>query len=355
MTTPNSLLPPPAPDAPATPAPVAAPLTPEQQLAGAYDVVDAPAALPEPKPAPGPVEPKPAPVAAAAAPAPAVVGPKHPKYLTTQATALGVPDSVIAAVSTDVLGDIVAQQTTLVLSERRTQGIAALRQGDTPPTNLVPGQAAAAAAPAPAAFDWGEVDDEIDGQRVRRKIAEDEIHPAIANVIKKQDERIKQLEGAIREAGQQAQAQQERSLEQRLDAAFSTMPRAFGTGPAAAVKGTPEFARRKAVWAMMNEMPAEVRQTMTLEAALAQCAEQIFGIKPGAAAAATPAKPKAPPAAVVVADWNDGAVARPTNRTPSPLPNGRAKAAASVADYLSDMKNGEGATDGDTTIDEFLP
>ncbi len=348
MTTPNSLLPPDSAPAPPPVAPAPAPAPVASTLASEYDIAD-------PAVPPADAVPQPVPVASAAT-VPPPAPPKHPRYLLAQATELGLPEAVVAGVSTEVLGELVARETKLVMQERRGQSVAAARQGDSPAVPVAAAATPAAPVPPPA-FDWGEMDDEVDGRVVRRKVTDDDLHPAIAGVIKRQDARIKDLEAAIASAGQQVRANEERTIEARLDAAFSAMPRAFGEGPAAAVKGTPAFQRRKAVWAAMQEMPPEVKATMTLEAALAKCAEDLFGVK--VATAATPPKPSPKPKpvpAAVVDEWNDGSLARPTNRTAPAQANGRAKAVASLSEYLGGISTGEAADGGpDVTLDEFLP
>lgn len=316
-------------------------ITPAEQLANEYDVKDEPFVSLKASPPPPPAAAATVPPTAAAGPAKATT---HPKYLVSQATDFGIPESVIAAVSPDVLGDLVYRETKKAMAEARTQSVAAARQGDAVSPPPPP--------PAPPPFDWGEIEEDgEDGAKIRRKVAEDELHPAIVNHIKKLTDKIAKLEAGWEAAGQEVKAQTERTVEQRLDAAFSTMERAFGKGAAADVKGTPAFARRKAVWMAMQEMDPEEKKGMTLEAALAKCAKDLFGVTP--AAAAGPKKPK-PPAQAVIDDWNEGVVNKPTNRVAAPQKNGVAKARSSVADYLDEIKNSDAEGEGDVTLEEFL-
>jgi hypothetical protein len=125
------------------------------------------------------------------------------------------------------------------------------------------------------------------------------------------------------EHGQQAQAQQ--TFEVRADRVFAKFPNIFGEGRGFELQGTPEYARRVAVIEQVQRMqkePGSLEQKLSRAALILY--PQLTERKP---------EPKRPGHSVD--EWNDGALAKPTNRNTSEPPS-EAKARKSVAKWFAE-------------------
>lgn len=329
---------------------------------------------PQPKPAvpvpgasetPAPSAPKTA-VAAAATKTPVQASepakPKHPAWLLAQAESFGLHPLMIERLDTDTLGAVVTDE----MKKARTRTQASPDSGQLPGQTAAPAQAAPPAVPA---FDWGEHEDfeyDFDGKKVskgKRKFTDDDVHPAIAAVIKKQSKEIEDLKAFVGTMATQARSATESRKEQAFNAAFDKFPSFLGKGSPQSLHGKPEFERRRilyqAVDGMMKAMPAEVRATMSLDSAVQSMAKSIFNVEPEVAAAAseTPVQPsKRQPGTnghASAQDWVNGAVAVPTQRTPNPAGPGRTKAVEAATDWFNEARTTE-PDGGLTSIDEFL-
>ena len=282
------------------------------------------------EPSPGPErvkldEPGPVPAASTSQPKP---GPSA--WLVQKAEGLGLPSALIAGASDEVLSRAVIEQMGRLSAERSAPRV----------VETVSNPVQISQTPAEeSAFDWGEMDDRDDaGRPVKRKVSRDDLHPAIANVIERQDKQIRELKKALEGMTRGQQESAEQSFVQRLDAAFSKSPELFGAGSGESLKGTAEFARRQVVYQQIMAMPPESRRGMTVEQAVDAVAKTLFG-----KGAAKPIRPSAE-------EWNEGAVAVPTQRKGGGEPEGRDRAISSVSEYLRETGGAPG-----TSLDEFLP
>lgn len=299
--------------------------------------------------------------AATAAATPVASDATHPKWLLKQHADLGLPAGALK-LTTDDLGELVAQTAARARQEAQAQGRQSAVQGDAANAASAANPGAASASqptvtPEPA-FDWGEIDDEDDdGRPIKRKVDEKELHPSITRVLKDQAKRIAELEGVIRQ-GQQAQARaQEQSFEQKLDAAFGRHPGLFGQGSAAAVKDTPAFKRRKAVFMEIRALTPEQRAGMTIEQAVDQFAAELFGAQAPAPQQGQQAQhgQGTQQARGAADEWNAGAVSRPTPRRNNDDAPSRAKAVDAARQYFNEHASDGGApAASDATLGEFL-
>lgn len=351
----SQVLTPPA--APVTPANPQAPAPTPSLLESLYDVSDDAHVITLPEPAPKPaaapptgVTPAPVPAAQAVPPPPpsSAAAPKTPapgavpEWLKKKADEFGIPASIVSRATAVELDEMVMG----LMKSRMESTYEALR-------NPAPPVAAAAAVqpppPAEPEFDWGEIEEvDANGRALKRKVVEkDEIFEPVAHVIKRQDKRIAELEAFIKTMTQQVQVNQERTVEQQFDAAFSKHAKVFGSGAGAELKGTPEFDRRVAVFNAVKMIPPEVRKTITVEQAVERVSAALFG---AVAAAATE-----PPAAESVIDrWNAGSVQKPTQRQGRDTPHGEKRARESVTAWAREQADAGASLGGDTSIDEFL-
>lgn len=345
------LTPPATPVTPATPqAPAPAPT-----LESLYDVGDDAHVITLPEPAPKPVAAAPtgvtpAPVQAAQAvpppPPSSAAAPKTPapgavpEWLKKKADEFGIPASIVSRATAVELDEMV-----MGLMKSRLESTYEALRNPAPPV-----AAAAAVQPPPPAepeFDWGEIEEvDANGRALKRKVVEkDEIFEPVAHVIKRQDKRIAELEAFIKTMTQQVQVNQERTVEQQFDAAFSKHAKVFGAGAGAELKGTPEFDRRVAVFNAVKMIPPEVRKTITVEQAVERVSAALFGT---VAAAATQAPDDA------VERWNAGSVQKPTQRQGREAPLGEKRARESVTAWAREQADAGVPIGGDTSIDEFL-
>ena len=259
--------------------------------------------------------------------------PQKPTALTKRAEALGLSASFIERATTEELAETVVE----MLSMRQAPSV--------PEPVQSPRPTAPQPEPEPE-FDWGEIEE--DGRK--RKVTDEDIHEPIVKAFKKQQKEIAALKRALEERDSRAQAAVEQTFEQRLDAAFSANEKLFGKGRGEDLKkaGAPAFFRRKAVFEAIQAIPVAERAKMTIEQAIAQVSEDLFGPQVAAAATQTQTKPKAP----AVTDWNNGAVATPTQRKgPPDNKPGRSKAVESVTEMLREAQTDDSSTDLEGFLD----
>jgi len=265
--------------------------------------------------------------------------PKHPQHLLRHAEALGFHPALVEALPTEQLTQVVMDALAAQRREAASQQLAAQVQR--------PAEAASAPTLGPPQgqrslaeeFDWGEYeDDDGSGRKVTKKVDPEDLHPALVGVLKRQQQQLAELRRQLAEQSQQQQQARERTTAQRFDAAFARFPKLFGAGSAEDVKGTPEFARRSAVYAQVMAIPPAQRAGLTIEQAVEQVAKTLFGPLDAGAR---------------VEGWNAGAVAVPTKRGADPAP-GRSKAIQSVEEYMREQRSQGGSLFAETTEDEFL-
>lgn len=389
----------PAPAAPVAPANG----TPQSTLASMYDIQDGPAVVnvkvPDAPPAPAAAATAPAPSAATAQPAPAPApsaspapsttpaqpavlpggdlpsvtssgstppqapltpASQHPAWLTRQAADLGVHPLVAERLDTASLTQVVMEELSRQRAEFAERSRAAtIQQPPAAPQQApAPGQPAAVAQPQqPPPFDWGTFDETDHEGRVigKKTYTEADIDPAVAHHIRTLTQEVAGLKQFINTMGQQAQTSREAQVQAEFDRAFDRFPSIFGQGTAQTLKGKPEFERRRVIYGavkgMYSAMPPAARDAMTIEAAVAAMTQNMFG----AAAAATPTPAPAVPGVPTPQQFQQGAVAQPTQRRDSGKPLGRDRAVDEARQWWQDQQAAGGLpADGGTSIDEFL-
>lgn len=379
MTTPNSLLSPPPQNGAAVT--IEAPL---DALSASYDIQDEPApidlkaiedlAKPAPKPAPTPTPTPQAPAAvpatapATAAPVPAPAAPEkrpsaHSASLLKRATDLGIHPIVIDRLNSSELSDLVFEQMSARLAAAAENSRAATVQSAAQaPAAPEPQKVEAASTPAEEqdrSWDWGEhqaydeYGNPIAGKKM--KYTDEMLNPALAHHIRAQAKRIEKLEKFISQVEQQQVTRHESRIERDFDEAFSLFPDTFGVGGAAAVRDNAELMERRkvtyaAVRAMFSTMPKEVAGKMTIKDGVVAMAKSLFGKDPKVEAASTPAVPPNHPGQ----RYAGAALAAPTNRQPSDLPLGEARAKEEIKAWWNENRESGTPQGGATTPDEFF-
>lgn len=366
-----------------------------EQLAASFDVQDNPAPIQLPfqaKPAATPATPPAGTTVAPETPAPSVppVQPaqqpsqqpappiagqptpadiKHPAWLIDAAVnRLGMHTLIIERLTTPEL-------TQLVVSELARSGQSAPQTQASQVQNAsgkTDAQAAANVAaqtppnaPQEPAWDWGEhqafddMGNPLAGKKM--KYTDDMINPAIGHWIKKLAAEVKEVRDFQNRMKQKVAENQHRTIEDQFDQAFSLFPAVFGKGNVHEIKSNPEFFQRRqlifgAVRGMFRSMDPAVAAKMTVEQAVKVMAKSLLGVEPPAPAPAAAANGNASqlPANHPGQNFANANVAVPTQRQPSQLPLGDARAAAAVQAWWDENRNAGLPADGATTMEEFF-
>jgi len=313
------------------------------------DPPEAPEALPDASepdtnavPAPGPVsaprERDPA-TGRCLAPAEAVPS-QHSPRLVRMAKDLGLDDGEINSIPADRIEDIVYHLNKQALAQARSHSIERTLAGATE-RNIVNQQSDPVA---PAAKPADEFDLGID---------EAQYDPGLIAAIKKmgksQDARIKELESQVSAVTQREVVRANETTADRIDRAFSKHETHLGKGKGRELaEESRDYQRRIAILAMVDRDKGKG----SLESKIDHAVTNLYG----APAPAAPAKPAAaaddPELETRRRDWNNGGLARPTQRQPSDMPNGTRKAEKSVAAQLKEM--GAVEESGEAGPEDFL-
>jgi hypothetical protein len=295
----------------ATPAP-----SPAESLAAEYDYTDIlPSAVAQ--------EPEPAPAAAPAQPA-AI---QHPRYLVNMAIDMGFTQEEIATTPSDTLGRMLQ----VIQSRQRLQP-----QQQQPQQQ----QQAVTAPPEPEEeIDLGDTSD-----FTPEVIAL--VKRAATAAVKAATKRIKPVAEQVDELRQLDQMRTHEQRNEKLDQLFTGLgadySAHFGSGSGKQVKqnNPTAFRNRLEVVAALDVMRAS--RPGTDEEHMAKVVKLLFPVE---AKGDTTAKQQ---------EWQEGGVARPTNRKPAAEPPGPAKARKAVAEFLNNHPTVTASREGDkATKDDF--
>ena len=261
----------------------------------------------------------------------------HSPRLVRMAKDLGLDDGEINSIPAERLDEIVYHLNKQALSQARTSSIERTLAGATerPLASQQPDPAAAAVVPA---------DDDLG-------LDEAQYDPGLLKAFKKlQDagqasaKKIKELEGQLQQVTQRQAARANETMANRIDRAFVKHKAHVGEGRGAELaEGSREYQRRIAILTMVDRDKGKG----SLEAKIDKAVSDLYG------------EARRPPVTVLPDPlearrqaWNDGTLARPTQRQPSDLPNGSRKAERSVAAALAEM--GVAEESGEAGADDFL-
>lgn len=177
-------------------------------------------------------------------------------------------------------------------------------------------------------------------------LKDEDYDPGIAELIRtvrSQAKEIKELKEGLGGVRSFQQAGVQESLAQQCDRAFEKHESVLGKGKGTDLQPTdPHYIRRKSVLALVDQMPKKGSLADRIDRAV----ETLFGVAPAPAPAPTNGTQLSPEQQ----RWNEGTVARPTQRKPSDDPPGRKKAEAAVANFLNEQTQIT-----PDSADEFLP
>jgi hypothetical protein len=294
---------------------------------------------------------------------------KHPDWLYTVATDLGIPPEECDELSSAALGNAIRRARRYEQSQSRQASrddarMEAHAGSQTQPHNEP-------AAPEPDPFDISEIEGQLDPK-----------FRAFLHAVKEKSKEVDALKAQLAAVGQREQQRELQSNAQMLDGAFEAIGEkfadVFGEGDAGDLgpEKAAEMKRRLAVvTAAVGGMDIRTLSRRQLNAKIKEAADMIFGDLVGKrgpaasaaappdpyAAAVAPSRPAKPQrsgpaprstnrAVPTEEDWEQGALAVPTQRRGGAEPNGRAKAIRNVQEIL--RQGGDGATDAE--IDDGL-
>jgi hypothetical protein len=177
---------------------------------------------------------------------------------------------------------------------------------------------------------------------------------------------MEELKGIIKQTQQTAQQTQNQTAEQIADGYFANLgrDREFGVGPSGSMANAPSFARRVAVLSLMMQLGGQNERNFR------QAVEILYGIglnkgkqapaapagTPGATQPAAPRVPRAAKPATVPTedDFENGVVARPTNRRGAAEVKGEKRAQQKIADAMREQGINPDDDDLGDAYDGFL-
>ena len=201
---------------------------------------------------------------------PAAPAPKHDAELLTLAREYGISEAEAGEYSP---AQLVKQISRLQARDAAVMADRAARPASPPP-------------PPPAdEIDWGEgeVYDEETGRMVKKKFTEEDIHPAVRQLIKSHAKQLREVMGDAKAAREELASQQAASLGDAINDGFDslgpTYEAVFGKGPMAGLPDGPERQRRNLVWTQVREkLAGQPRPTAKqLSLLVNQTATAIFG------------------------------------------------------------------------------
>lgn len=258
---------------------------------------------------------------------------KHPDHLVRQAIEFGLEESDLADMTTPTLYKTVNQ---FLVQERRIASSFA-KQRDLEGARVPQPAPAAATPPAEEEFDFG--------------VDLNDFDPRLVAALKKaavgSKEEVKALRAALAEKEQREVSREMAGNVELLDAAFAKLANPMlGQGTGATLAADPakqaEFKRRIAILNACGINDLRQVNRLTIMKQLREANELLFG-------AATPAAPAADPYGAALngkpkpriseQDWENGTVARPTQRNGSPELKGEALAIKNLTEKMRDMES----------------
>jgi hypothetical protein len=284
--------------------------------------------------------------------------PNHSSYVVRKAREYGISDHDIANMSPAVLEE---RLHTIDLYQRREQQLAHERQAADAVERIRPRPPEPEAKPVEPDVD---ITDYLDGE------TEDKFDPGFLKIIKKQErKRLKDLADLKNDLSQTKQVSQKNEAERlaaQMDEWFAATGRddEFGKGAFAAVMATPAGRKRQAVYHEMMALGGQNAKNfrMALEtlfgkgtpAAVAPAADAVNPYAQRPAAPAARAR-KAAPAVPTEDDYDEGRLARPTNRRGASEVKGDKQAVSRVAEAMREMGIQDIVDDDGDATDGFLP
>ncbi len=202
-------------------------------------------------------------------------------------------------------------------------------------------------------------EEEVDG--VKRKVTEKDIAPGIVNAVKKQAQRIKELERKLEQRLAGVEAREAETNTQLLDRVFAEREDVFGAGSINDIeKGSASHSRRM----LIVEQVMKDTSHRSLEQKTKKAIDLVYGKSDTEVANPPPAKPAAPKPAtkpksdtkgrITEEEWNAASLKRPTHRNGAAEPPGRDKAISAVAKAMSESVPDENPNrSGETSLDDF--
>lgn len=282
---------------------------------------------------------------------------QHHRYVVEKAQSFGISDHDIANMSEDVLVSQIrnieqyqAREAHQANIQRDAQRVEQVRPKPPEP-------------PKP-------VEEHVDISEYLGDTKESEWEPATLAVYRRMERKrlkdlnaLKEQVAGIKQTTQQTQAQ---TIDAMMDGFFAASGRdkEFGAGPANSLMGTPALRRRNAVFAEMqalggiNAKNFQVAVETLYGKARVATPEEQAAAQPsayGQRASVAPVRPRSPkvPSVPTQEDYEQGTVARPTNRRGAAEPKGDVRAVAKVAEAMREQ--GISADDDSTDeLDGFL-
>ncbi len=262
----------------------------------------------------------------------------HSPRLVRMAKDLGLDDGEIESIPAERLDEIVYHLNKQALSQARTNSIERTLAGATE-RNIVSQQPDPAV---PAAQPTDEFDLGID---------EAQYDPGLIKAIKamgqRQEAKIKELESQLKVVNERQVQRTNETTANRIDRAFGKHAAHLGTAKGSELEeGSRDYQRRIAILTMVDRNKSKA----SLEAKIDQAVSALYG-EPAATPKKTQASAINDELEARGREWNAGALARPTQRQPTDMPNGSRKAEKSVAAALAEIG---AAGDGEPGAEDFL-
>lgn len=297
--------------------------TAQQQLAAEYEIVDPGVTSEDVAPTdarlrddkgrfvPAELEPK--------------VDPKHSHFTTRLALEAGLSQSEIDGYTPDALEAVVAREYKQLRTERERRFARAAEE-----PSGVPIEFADNPPPKPA-----EVDPELD-------FKDDDFTPSVSKRLRKVDaleKQVAELTKKLDAVNGHLVAQNQMTVQQKLDAFFAEKSDRYGAGSRADLeKDDPNLHRRMAVVKLAESIMAQGESPVS---ALKRADKIIYGDKPAEPKPAAALKPDEPTPRE--REWAEGGVARPTQQVPPEEPKGKRRAVRAVAEIMRDRASANGA------------
>lgn len=280
-------------------------------------------------------EPEPGPVAPAVTVPATPPVPSHPRSLVRRAQDVGLTEADMTGRTSDQLEDIVYYLTKQQLAEaRRTSR-------ETTVSDALDRHLGQAPAPEPPkdpdqalGIDWGKAEDGT-------PYTAESYSPVVANAIR-ENARLKREVDELKQFRQGQEQKELNAVQARIEKAFAEHDDVLGKGTRAEIKPeSAEYARRMAV---LREVDND-KSHRSLKEKIDRAREVLFGAKKAAPLA------QEKPLSRLQQQWTEGGLARPTQRSSGPEPNGVKKATKTVGKLLDEL---DGGNDGVPDADDFL-